>query len=373
LSKRDYYEVLGVHRNASDTEIKKAYRKLAIKFHPDKNSGDRAAEDKFKEISEAYSVLSDTQQRVIYDQYGHAGLNGGGGGGGGYSTGGFGGTPFEDLFGDIFGDIFGGRSSQRGRGRRGDDLRYNLSIRFEEAAFGLETKIQIPRYQSCETCDGLGAKPGTTPRVCPTCQGAGQVRIQQGYFSLTRPCPDCQGEGQIIDQPCEECHGSGRVRGKRTLSLKIPAGVETGSRLKLSGEGDPGLNGGPPGDLYVVISVQEHPLFRRDGQDIICEIPISFTQAALGCELEVPTLTEKISVKVTPGTQSGKVIKLQGYGFPSLQGYARGDQLVVLRVEVPTSLTDRQKELLEEFAREGGEELHPMGKTFFDKVKELFG
>ena len=370
MSKRDYYEVLEVHRNASETEIKKAYRKQAIKYHPDKNAGDKAAEEKFKEISEAYSVLSDTQQRVIYDQYGHAGL---GNGGGGYSSGGFGGSPFEDLFGDIFGDIFGGRTSQRNRGRRGDDLRYNLSVSFEEAAFGLETKIQIPRYQSCDTCDGLGAKPGTSPRVCPTCKGAGQVRIQQGYFSLTRPCPECQGEGQIIDQPCEECRGSGRVRGKRTLTLKIPAGVETGSRLKLSSEGDPGLNGGPPGDLYVVISVQDHPLFRRDGQDIICEIPISFTQAALGCELEVPTLTEKITIKVPPGTQSGKVIKLQDRGFPSLQGYGRGDQLVVLRAEVPTSLTDRQKELLEEFAREGGEEIHPMGKSFFDKVKELFG
>jgi molecular chaperone DnaJ len=372
LSKRDYYEVLGVHRNASETEIKKAYRKLAIQFHPDKNAGDKQAEDKFKEISEAYSVLSDTQQRVIYDQYGHAGLNGGGGGGS-YSSGGFSGTPFEDLFGDLFGDIFGNRGGQRSRGRRGDDLRYNLSISFEEAAFGLETKIQIPRYQTCGTCNGIGAKPGTSPRVCATCQGAGQVRIQQGYFSLTRPCPDCHGEGQIIDQPCAECHGSGRVRGKRTLSLKIPAGVETGSRLKLSAEGEPGLHGGPPGDLYVVISVKDHPLFQRDGQNIICEIPISFPQAALGCELEVPTLTEKLNIKVPAGTQSGKVIKLANYGFPSLQGYNRGDQLVVLRVEVPTSLTDRQKELLEEFAREGGEEIHPMGKTFFAKVKELFG
>lgn len=372
MNKRDYYEVLGVHRNASETEIKKAYRKLAIKFHPDKNPGDKSAEDQFKGISEAYSVLSDAQQRAIYDQYGHAGLNGGGGGGS-YSTGGFSSSPFEDLFGDIFGDIFGNRTSQRSRGRRGDDLRYNLSIRFEEAAFGLETKIQIPRYETCTTCDGIGAKPGTTPRVCPTCQGAGQVRIQQGFFSLTRPCPECHGEGQIIDQPCKDCGGSGRVRGKRTLSLKIPAGVETGSRLKLSGEGEPGLNGGPPGDLYVVIAVQEHPLFHREGQDVICEIPISFPQAALGCELEVPTLTEKLSIKVAPGTQSGKVVRLQGHGFPSLQGYARGDQLIVLRVEVPTSLTERQKELLEEFAREGGEEIHPMGKSFFDKVKELFG
>jgi molecular chaperone DnaJ len=368
LEKRDYYEILGVHRNASDTEIKKAYRKLALQFHPDKNAGDKEAEERFKEISEAYSVLSDPQKRVTYDQYGHAGL----GNGGGYSSGGFGGSPFEDIFGDLFGDIFGGRARSRGRGRRGDDLRYNLSIKFEEAAFGLETKIQIPRYETCVTCEGIGARPGTSPRTCQVCHGAGQVRYQQGFFSLTRPCPECGGEGQVIDQPCNDCSGTGRIRGKKTISLKIPAGVETGSRLKLTGEGEPGIQGGPPGDLYVVLSVQEHPLFQREGQDIICEIPISFPQAALGCELEVPTLTEKISIKVPAGTQSGKVVSLPGKGFPSLQGYNRGDQLVLLRVETPTRLTGRQKELLEEFAREGGEEVHPMGKSFLEKVRELF-
>ncbi|WP_225073490.1 molecular chaperone DnaJ [Desulfuromonas sp. CSMB_57] len=368
MEKRDYYEILGVHRNASDTEIKKAYRKLALQFHPDKNAGDKEAEDRFKEISEAYSVLSDPQKRVTYDQYGHAGL----GNGGGFSSGGFGGSPFEDIFGDLFGDIFGGRARSRGRGRRGDDLRYNLSIKFEEAAFGLETKIQIPRYETCATCQGSGARPGTSPRTCQVCHGAGQVRYQQGFFSLTRPCPECGGEGQVIDQPCDDCRGSGRIRGKKTISLKIPAGVETGSRLKLTGEGEPGIQGGPPGDLYVVLSVQEHPLFQREGQDVICEIPISFPQAALGCELEVPTLTEKISIKVPAGTQSGKVVSLPGKGFPSLQGYNRGDQLVVLRVETPTRLTGRQKELLEEFAREGGEEVHPMGKSFLEKVRELF-
>jgi len=368
LEKRDYYEILGVHRNASDTEIKKAYRKLALQFHPDKNAGDKEAEERFKEISEAYSVLSDPQKRVTYDQYGHAGL----GNGGGFSSGGFGGSPFEDIFGDLFGDIFGGRARSRGRGRRGDDLRYNLSIKFEEAAFGLETKIQIPRYETCATCEGSGARPGTSPRTCQVCHGAGQVRYQQGFFSLTRPCPECGGEGQVIDQPCDDCRGSGRIRGKKTLSLKIPAGVETGSRLKLTGEGEPGIQGGPPGDLYVVLSVQEHPLFQREGQDIICEIPISFPQAALGCELEVPTLTEKISIKVPAGTQSGKVVSLPGKGFPSLQGYNRGDQLVVLRVETPTRLTGRQKELLEDFAREGGEEVHPMGKSFLEKVRQLF-
>lgn len=368
MEKRDYYEILGVHRNASDTEIKKAYRKLALQFHPDKNAGDKDAEERFKEISEAYSVLSDPQKRVTYDQYGHAGL----GNGGGFSSGGFGGSPFEDIFGDLFGDIFGGRARSRGRGRRGDDLRYNLSIKFEEAAFGLETKIQIPRYETCATCQGSGARPGTSPRTCQVCHGAGQVRYQQGFFSLTRPCPECGGEGQVIDQPCDDCRGSGRIRGKKTISLKIPAGVETGSRLKLTGEGEPGIQGGPPGDLYVVLSVLEHPLFQREGQDIICEIPISFPQAALGCEVEVPTLTEKISIKVPAGTQSGKVVSLPGKGFPSLQGYNRGDQLVVLRVETPTRLTGRQKELLEDFAREGGEEVHPMGKSFLEKVRELF-
>lgn len=370
MEKRDYYEVLGVHRNASDTEIKKAYRKLALQFHPDKNPDNREAEDKFKEISEAYSVLSDGQQRATYDQFGHAGL----GGGGGFSSGGFGGSPFEDIFGDIFGDLFGGRGgSRRGRGRRGDDLRYNLGIAFEEAAFGVETNIQIPRYQVCDSCGGSGAKPGSSPRTCPVCQGMGQVRYQQGFFSLTRPCPECDGEGQIIDQPCSDCSGKGRVKGKKTLSLKIPAGVETGSRLKLTGEGEPGLYGGPPGDLYVVITVKDHPLFQREGQDIICEIPISFPQAALGCEIEVPTLKEKVAVKVPVGTQSGKVVQLSGLGFPSLQGYGRGNQLVVLRVETPTRLSSRQKELLEEFAREGGEDIHPMGKSFLEKVKEMFG
>ena len=375
MEKRDYYEVLGVHRNADETELKKAYRKLAIKYHPDKNPGNKEAEETFKELSEAYSVLSDRQQRATYDQYGHAGLGGGGGGGGGgFSSSGFGGSPFEDLFGDIFGDLFGGRAGGRtSRGQRGDDLRYNLGIKFEDAAFGLETKVQIPRYQTCEPCDGSGAKPGTSPRTCEVCRGAGQVRYQQRYFSWTRPCPECNGAGQVIDQPCTDCGGQGRVKSKKTLSLKIPAGVESGSRLKLTGEGEPGLQGGPPGDLYVVINVQEHPLFRREGQEIICEIPISFPQAALGCDLEVPTLEEKMTIKVPSGTQSGKVVQLPSKGFPSLQGYARGDQLVVLRVETPTKLTARQKELLEEFALEGGQDIHPMGKSFLEKVKELFG
>ncbi len=369
MSKRDYYEVLEVNRNASETEIKKAYRKLALKCHPDKNPGDQQAEERFKELSEAYAVLSDSQKRALYDQYGHAGLDQGGG----FSSGGFGGTPFEDLFGDIFGDIFGGGGGRRGGGRRGDDLRYNLTIEFNEAAFGLETKIQIPRHQACDTCKGSGARPGTAPQTCQTCSGHGQVRFQQGFFSLTRPCPDCGGEGKRITDPCSECHGSGLTRSQKTLSLKIPAGVESGNRLKLNSEGEPGVQGAPPGDLYVVITVKDHPIFEREGQDIVCEIPISFAQATLGCELEAPTLEGKVNLKIPAGTQSGKTFKLSGKGIPSLQGYGRGDELVVVRVETPTKLTARQKELLEEFSREGGEEVHPMGTSFFDKVKELFG
>jgi len=372
LAKRDYYEVLGVNRNASETEIKKAYRKLALKHHPDKNPGDKEAEEVFKEASEAYAVLSDSQKRAQYDQFGHAGMNGGG-----FSEGfgGFGGgSPFEDIFGDIFGDIFsGGGGARRGRGRRGDDLRYNLTITFEEAAFGHETNIEVPRHQTCSTCSGSGSRPGSQPVTCPTCRGAGQVRHQQGFFSLTRPCPDCGGEGRIIKDPCPDCRGTGRVREKRSLSIKIPAGVETGNRLKLSGEGEAGAQGGPPGDLYVVITVKDHPIFQRDGRDVICEVPISFPQAALGHELEVPTLEGKVKLKIPAGTQSGKVLRLPGKGIPSLQGYGRGDQLVVVRVETPSRMTARQRELLEEFARESGEEVHPMGKGFFDKVKEMFG
>ena len=371
MAKRDYYEVLGVNRNASETEIKKAYRRLAIQFHPDKNPGDKQAEEKFKELSEAYAVLSDPQKRASYDQFGHAGVNGAGGfSGGGFD---FGGTPFEDIFSDIFGDIFGGGSRRAGRGQRGDDLRYNLTISFEEAAFGTEKKLQLPRRQPCEVCSGSGARPGTQAQTCKTCRGAGQVRYQQGFFTMTRPCPDCRGEGKIITDPCPECKGAGLVKQKRSLSLKVPAGVESGTRLKLSSEGESGLNGGPPGDLYVVISVEAHPIFQREGRDVICEVPISFVQAALGCDLEVPTLEGKVSLKIPAGTQTGKIFKLSGKGIVALQGYGRGDQLVVLRVEVPTKLNPRQRELLEEFARESGEDIHPQGKGFFDKVKELFG
>jgi molecular chaperone DnaJ len=372
LAKQDYYEVLEVHKNASEAEIKKAYRRLAVKYHPDKNPGDKEAEARFKELSEAYSVLADRQKRAAYDQFGHAGVDGNGAGG--FSSGGFRGSPFEDIFGDIFGDIFssGGGGRRGSRGHRGDDLRYNLSVSFEEAAFGTEKEIKIPRHSTCETCGGSGARPGTSPTICPTCGGAGQVRMQQGFFQLTRPCPDCNGAGTRIDDPCPDCNGSGRVKVKHKMTLKVPAGVEDGTALKLAGEGESGLNGGRSGDLYVVISVEEHPIFRREGRNVVCEIPISFTQAALGCEIEVPTLDGRVKMKIPGGIQSGKVMKLSGKGIPDVHGRRRGDQLVVIRVETPTKLTSRQKELLEEFARESGDDVHPMGKGFFDKVKELF-
>ena len=352
--KQDYYELLDVHKNASDTEIKKAYRKMAIQFHPDKNPGNKEAEERFKEVSEAYEVLSDPQKRAQYDQFGHAGVSGGGFSGGF----GFGGaSPFGDIFGDIFG---GGR--QRGRGQRGDDLQYNLEISFEEAAFGVETSIDVPYAKRCDTCGGNGAKPGTEPKTCPSCRGAGQVRFQQGFFSVSKTCSQCNGEGRIVETPCSSCRGTGTIKDKKTLSVKIPAGVETGNRLKLSGEGGQGIKGGGNGDLYVYITVREHSIFTRENNDVICEIPVSFTQAALGCEIEIPTLDGQVSMKVPEGTQSGRIFRLRGKGIPSLQGRGRGDQMAIVRVETPANLNKKQRELLEEFARISGEDVHPMRK-----------
>jgi len=365
--KRDYYEVLEVNRNASETEVKKAYRRLAIQYHPDKNPGDKAAEDNFKELTEAYEVLSDPQKRAQYDQFGHAGM-----GGGGFSSGGFGfgaGSPFGDIFGDIFGDVFGARP--RSRGKRGDDLLYNMEISFEEAAFGVEKKVEVPYAKRCDSCGGSGAKAGTEPKTCPTCRGAGQVRFQQGFFSVSKTCTHCNGEGRVVENPCPTCRGAGTVRDKKTLSVKIPAGVETGNRLKLSGEGGQGLKGGPNGDLYVAIAVREHSIFKREDNNVICEIPVSYTQAALGCELEIPTLDGKVNLKIPEGTQSGKIFRLRGKGIHVLQGYGRGDHLVVVKVETPTNLTKQQKELLEEFARISGEDVNPMRKNFFSKVMDL--
>jgi molecular chaperone DnaJ len=361
--------VLGVNRNASEEDIKKAYRKLALQHHPDRNPGDRQAEEKFKEVSEAYQVLSDSQKRAQYDQFGHAAF-----GDGGPFAGGFDFTAgFEDIFGDIFGEFFGaGTGRRRGRGR-GEDLRYNLTLSFEEAVSGVEKKIKIPRHGPCETCHGAGAKPGTAPQTCPTCRGRGQVSFQQGFFSVSRTCNQCQGQGTLIKDPCATCGGSGRVRKLHTLSVKIPAGVDTGSRLKLRGEGETGPAGGASGDLYVVIQVEQHPIFIRDNLDIICEVPISFVQAALGAEIDVPTLDGKVKMKIPAATQSGKVFRMKGKGIKDVQGYRQGDQHVRITVETPTHLTSRQKELLKEFAALAGEEVSPLAKGFLDKMKELFG
>lgn len=367
--KKDYYELLGVSRNAGEEEVKKAYRKLALKYHPDRNPGDKQSEEKFKEVSEAYQVLVDPQKRAQYDQFGHAAF-----GDGGPFAGGFDFTSgFEDIFGDIFGEFFGAGTGKRRSRTKGDDLRYNLTITFEEAAFGAEKKIKIPRHGSCDTCHGSGSKPGTSPRSCPTCRGRGQVSFQQGFFSISRTCNQCHGQGSIISDPCATCNGAGRVRKYHTLSVRIPPGVDTGSRLKLRGEGEGGLSGGPAGDLYVVIQVEPHPLFVRDGVDIICEVPVSFVQAALGAEIDVPTLDGKVKMKVPAGSQSGKIFRLKGKGIRDVQGYHQGDQLVRVVVETPTHLTSRQKELLKEFASLGGEEIYPLSKGFFEKVKQLFG
>jgi molecular chaperone DnaJ len=365
--KKDYYDLLGVDRNVSEDDIKKAYRKLALKYHPDRNPGDRQAEEKFKEVSEAYQVLSDSQKRAQYDQFGHAAFGDGGPFGGGFDfTGGF-----EDVFGDIFGEFFGGTSRRRSRAR-GEDLRYNLTLTFEEAVAGTEKKIKIPRQGGCETCHGNGAKQGTAPQTCPTCRGRGQVSFQQGFFSVSRTCNQCHGHGTIIKDPCATCGGTGRVRKLHTLSIKIPAGVDTGSRLKLRNEGESAPGGGVSGDLYVVVQVEPHPIFVRDNLDIICDVPISFVQAALGTEIDVPTLEGKVKMKIPAGTQSAKIFRIKGKGVKDVQGYQQGDQHVRVVVETPTHLTPRQKELLKEFASSGGEEVNPLSKGFFDKVKELF-
>jgi molecular chaperone DnaJ len=371
--KRDYYEVLGVQRTATPQELKSAYRKLALQFHPDKNPGNKESEEKFKECSEAYEVLSDAEKRARYDRFGHQAP--GGFATGGWETGGFtGGAGINDIFGDIFGEIFGQRPrGGRGGRQRGADLRYNLEIGFVEAAFGTEAKVKIPRHRPCESCRGSGARPGTGPRTCPTCHGSGELRLTQGFFQISRPCGHCQGTGKVITDPCQTCRGVGKVETESQLTVKVPAGVDTGTRLKLTGEGEPGDHGGPPGDLYVVVHVQEHPIFVREDTEVICEVPISFSQAALGANIEVPTLDGKVKMKIPQGTQSGKVFRLKGKGIPSIDGYQRGDQHVRVTVEVPEKLSRKQREILEQFAAACGEEAHPQQKSFFTKVKELFG
>jgi molecular chaperone DnaJ len=368
--KRDYYQVLGVSRTASDDDIKKAYRKLALKLHPDRNPDNhREAEEQFKELVEAYQVLADPERRSLYDRFGHAAFESGGpGAAGGFDVN----AGFEDILGDLFGDFFGtGRAGRRSR--RGQDLRYELELSFDEAAFGCEKTISVPRLSPCETCGGRGAKPGTSPKTCPQCRGTGQVRFQQGFFSIAKTCGHCNGQGTIIANPCPTCHGSGRRQRTHQLNIKIPPGVDSGARLKLRGEGEAGPNGGGGGDLYVVLHVREHPLFAREGTDVVCEVPVSITQAALGGEIEVPTLDGPSVVKMPAGTQSGSLFRLKGRGIPELNGYGRGDQIVRILVETPRKLTPRQRELLEEFARLAGEEVHPLSKSFLDKVKSMLG
>lgn len=368
--KRDYYEVLGVSRSASDDDIKKAYRKLAMKHHPDRNPGDKLAEERFKEASEAYQALSDPERRAQYDRFGHAAFEQGPGFGG-FD---FGGAGFEDIFSDIFGDFLGaGRGRGRTRARRGEDLRYDLTIEFEEAVFGAEKRISVPRLATCESCTGKGTKDGVPRATCAACHGSGQVRFQQGFFTIAKTCGQCNGHGSVIKDPCRACGGTGVNQKTQSLNIKIPPGVDAGSRLKLRNEGEPGRNGGPPGDLYIVIDVREHPFFVRHEHDIVCEVPISFPQAALGAEIDAPTLEGKVKVKIPPGTQSGNVFRLKGKGAPNLRGSGRGDELVRIIVETPRKLTARQRELLEEFARSSGEEVNPLSKGFFDKVKEMLG
>jgi molecular chaperone DnaJ len=374
MSKRDYYEVLGVNRDAGDDEIKKAYRKLAMKYHPDRNPDNKEAEEKFKEAKEAYEMLSDPQKKAAYDRYGHAGVDpsmGAGPGAQGFEGG------FADAFGDIFGDLFGG-GGRGGRSNvyRGADLRYNLEITLEEAARGAEKTIRIPTVDECGTCNGSGAKPGTHPKPCPTCQGHGQVRVQQGFFSIQQTCPKCHGSGKIIPDPCRDCGGAGRTKKQKTLEVKIPAGIDDGMRLRHAGHGEPGLNGGPPGDLYVEIHIRKHAVFERDHDDLHCEMPISITTAALGGEIEIPTLEGMARLKIPAETQSGKVFRLRGKGIKNVRSHVHGDLMCHVVVETPVNLTERQRELLREFEEisSGNATRHnPKAQGWMDKVRDFFG
>ncbi|MBF4990039.1 molecular chaperone DnaJ [Methylophilus sp. QUAN] len=371
-AKKDYYEVLGVNRDASEEEIKKAFKKLAMKFHPDRNPDNPKAEESFKEAKEAYEILSDDQKRAAYDQYGHAGVDPsmGGGGFGGFNSG-----NFSDAFGDIFGDIFGGARNQRSNVYRGADLRYNLEISLEDAAKGTETKIRIPVQTSCETCHGSGARPGTSPVTCTTCNGHGQVRMQQGFFSVQQTCPKCHGTGKMVKEPCPTCHGGGRVKQNKTLNVKIPAGVDEGDRIRLSGEGEAGVNGGPTGDLYVVVHLKEHPIFQREGANLHCEMPISFSTAALGGEIEVPTLDGAAKMKIPAETQTGSVFRLRGKGIKPLRSSEHGDLMVHVVVETPVRLTEKQKELLREFessTQADAGKHSPKNKSWVDKARDFF-
>jgi molecular chaperone DnaJ len=374
VSKADYYEVLGVSKDASEQELKSAYRKQALKYHPDRNPGDHAAEEKFKEASEAYQVLCDAEKRAAYDRYGHAGVNGAGAGpfGGGFS----GAVDLGDIFGDLFGEMFGMGGAARGNGRsrvqRGDDLRVDLTIKFEDAIFGHETEVKIRRLEACGTCNGSGSSSGRGPVMCQQCQGRGQIRFQQGFFSVARTCTACGGAGSVVTDPCSTCRGETRVSREMKLNVKVPAGVEDGTRIRYSGEGDSGRGNGPKGDLYVVLSVRAHDIFERDGNDLRCVVPISFPQAALGAEIEIDGIDGAVSLKVPEGTQSGKELRVRGRGVPMLNGKGKGDLLVTVLVQVPKKLTKMQREMMRQLEDSLKVENKPAAPSFMDKMKDLF-
>jgi molecular chaperone DnaJ len=369
MAKRDYYEVLGLNRDATEEDIKKAYRKHAMKWHPDRNPDNPKAEEHFKEAKEAYEVLADQNKRAAYDQFGHAGIDPHAGGGAGPGAG------FGDIFSDIFSDIFGGARGGRSAVFRGADLRYNLELTLEQAAHGFETKIRIPTAAVCDSCKGTGARPGTQPATCPTCRGAGQVRVSQGPFSIAQTCPRCHGSGSIIPNPCGPCSGTGRVKLQKTLAVKIPAGVDEGDRVRLSGEGEPGVNNGPPGDLYVQVHIKPHPVFQRDHDDLHCEMPVSITTAALGGEISIPTLDGSAKIRIPAETQSGKTFRLKEKGIKGVRSQAPGDLFCHVVVETPVNLTERQRQLLREFesiSAQDSARFNPRAKGWFDKVKEFF-
>jgi molecular chaperone DnaJ len=377
MPKRDYYEILGVNRGTEAEEIKKAYRRLAVKFHPDKNPGDKTAEEKFKEISEAYEVLSDAQQRAAYDQYGHAAFDRRAGGGG-FSRGPAGFHDPFDIFrevfgaGNIFDELFGGGRADPTQPQRGEDLRYDLEISFEEAAHGCDKEISVTKAERCTSCNGTGAEAGSRSKTCPTCGGRGQVVTSRGIFSIAQTCPHCHGAGRVIEKPCPACRGAGRRDAASKIKLRIPPGVDTGSRLRSTGNGEAGLRSGMPGDLYVVLHVQPHDVFQRDGDDLLCELPVSFVHAALGAEADVPTLTGKASIRIPPGTQTGTVFRLKGKGIKNVQGYGQGDLHVRVNIEVPTHLTAAQKAKLQEFAQLCSGKESPISQSFFEKAKHFF-
>jgi molecular chaperone DnaJ len=377
MAKKDYYEVLGVARNAPEADIKKAYRRLAMKHHPDRNPGDKAAEEKFKEVQAAYEVLSDASKRAAYDQFGHAGVDpsaGGAGPGGFYA--GAGGASFSDIFGDVFGDIFGGGRRGAGGAFRGSDLRYSLELSLEDAVKGTSVQIRVPKLDTCGTCHGSGAKPGTQPVSCRTCGGHGQVRMQQGFFSIQQTCPACHGQGKVVSDPCATCHGQGRVQTTKTLSVKVPAGVDEGDQIRLGGEGEAGEGGGPAGDLYVQVRLKPHAIFKRDHDDLYCEMPVSFATAAMGGELDVPTLDGRANIKIPAGTQSEKLFRLRGKGVRNVRSGAQGDLYCKVAVETPVNLTAEQKDLLkrlDDTLRAGGAKHSPREASWVDKIKGLFG